>query len=342
MFIKELCYNLIGSDGLKRLISILLLAFLLLSCAVQTKLEDTSVTSQKNKEVVKEKSIPELVSGIHDLDTEFTVAYNNFDSDYTKFSDSASSAHTLEALKTVQLYADRSKTSGKKALESFNTLFAKINEIRKKTLDSNQKDYIDKLDLANTNYKQVVVTDLEHVDKRLKYTEYVVHNELFFEYYKDMLRSLIKLPALDNGQNWKALNDELLTMNNSLNSASKEVSLMKEAIAFKYISEYDKFVPLMQEHIDKTAAIVAKKQAGKYVSQEEINEADNPGLKALAIFTADQEGTFWAEGEEDELETYRRDKLNSLTDKAEEYLNKADAYYDDAKLRYEQLIKQQA
>ena len=288
---------------------------------------------------IKEKSVPELIDEIHDLDTETTASYNNFDSDFTKFSDSAFTATTLEALKTVQLYADRSKQSGKKVLDSFNVLLSKVSDIKKKSLNTAQKAYVDKLELATDNYKEVVKIDLEIVDKLVKLSAYSVHNTLFVTHHRAIIISLLKLPGLDEEKNWAALKEEIQRMDNSLKSAKEEVRLMKEQISFNFLDDYENFVVLMQEHSDKLKLIVDKKQAGKYVSQEEINEADNPGLKALAIFKTDKEGTIYAEGEEDEVEAYNRENVYPLTDKSETAFNSAQAYYDDAKLRYEQLVK---
>lgn len=297
------------------------------------------IGAEEIQNIVKEKPVSEVIDEIHDIDTETSVLYNNFDSDYTKFYDSLDYASTLEELNTIQRYADRSKESAKKATERFNILLDEINEIKKRELVGNQKRYIEKLEHATISYNQLIGADLKLIDAFLKLAAYQTHNTLFIEGYKDIVRSLIRLPEFDKDKNWKALNEELQSMDNELKSAKEEVKLMKEQIFFGFLNKYDEFVSLMQEHVDKTKVVVGKKEKGITVSQSEINEADNPGINALKIFESDQSGAIYVEGESEEVEAYSTKNIYPLGDTADEFFNSADTYYSDAKLIYEQLPK---
>lgn len=289
---------------------------------------------------VVEKSVSELINEVHDLDTETTFLYNNFDSSYTKFTDSTGSVVGLESLKTTEQNAASSKENGKKALAKFNELLSKINEVKKRNLSPSQKAYIDKLELAATNYIEVITLDNLLIEQKSKIATYSAHNQLFFDNFNNIIASDAKIGILSTKTDWKTIREEFALMNKSVIDAENEVKVMKAQFSFKSLNEYDTFVSLIKEYIEKELVIVVKKEAGKYVPQSEINEANNPGFKAGSLFKPDSEGTLWAEGEKDEWEAYRRDSISSKEDESQQAYNEADAYYQDAKLKYEQLIKE--
>jgi len=289
----------------------------------------------------KEKTVVELIDELHDIDTETTVLYNNFDGDYTKFYDFSEAQLTaVDEINTLQAYSNNSIESGRRAQDEFNRLFEKISLIKSKELRDSERGYVEKLELAGISYNQTIAAKLRLTNSKTKLAKYQIYNVLFFDSYMKVYDSIVTDMAFYEGQeNWDMLSKEITSARAELDKASQNVDAMKEALAIDSAKSYKEWITLMRDYLTKVKPLYEKEKAGQTIPQAELNAITDILTKAADIFQVGDDDLTWAPDEKDELEAYRRENVYPYEKEGDESYNRADAYYQDAKLKYQQLVQ---
>ena len=284
----------------------------------------------------------DLINEIHDIDTETTVLYNDFQDDFYKFSDFADSGHSSkDELNTIKTYSDNAIESSKKTKDEINLLIGKIETIKSKNLNDLERNYIEKLEQATRSYNDNIDASLKLIDSKTRITEYNIYSSMFSENYNEIYNSIAKkLTVYESQGNWDALDKELISLNLELDEAIQNINGLKDSLGLDSFKTYDQWASSMKEFFALVKPLYEKEKKGATLSQSEIN-AITEAIVKTDVFKADSDGYIWGPNEKDEFEAYKRNNVYEYEDDVSESFNRAEAYYNDAVLNYEQLLKNQ-
>lgn len=294
-------------------------------------------TTEQAQKVAPQKSVSELIAETHDLELEMILEFKEFDTTYASFMEQNEFSGS-EQYNTIKNYFLKSNETSEKALETFDALLLKINETNQRDLNSYQKSYITKLGQAMTNYQATMDARKKEMEGELKLAYYFAHNDAFFDEYNKILIALASLAAF-SADNEEAINEALQDIENAIYAADGEYNLFIQDLSFESFAKYEEFLTFAKEYIALFKDLNSKEQAGLTITSAELKKLESLSANTFSIFTTDAEGASWVEGEEDDLEAFRRSNIYSHSDDGKNSLNKADTYYNEAKLMYEQILR---
>lgn len=300
----------------------------------------TPTTNEQGKKAAPQKSVSELIAETHDLELEMILEFKDFDTAYASFIEQ-NEFSGREQYNTIESYFLKANKTSERARQTFDSLLSKISETKQRDLSANQKNYITKLDQATTNYQATMDARKKHMEEELKLAYYFAHNDNFFDEYHKILVALGSI-ATFSPDNEEAINEALQDIEDAIYAADGEYNLFIQGLSFPSFVKYEEFLVFAKEYITLLKELNSKEQAGLTLAPAELKKLESLSAKTFSIFTTDQDGVSWVEGEQDDLEAYRRANLYPHSDDGKSFLVKADTYYNEAKLMYEQILRSEA
>jgi|GEM_PF-3697132 len=173
----------------------------------------------------------------------------------------------------------------------------------------------------------------------LKDAEYNTRIQLWNVQFNKIVQSSTVYSTNLQIDNLEGARRNLEELSKSLDQAAIEISAARRAIPFGFLDDYDEFIILMREYVTKQRALLDKYESGRTLTETEVFASLKPFEEAFELFETDGSGYYYVANEKDQLEVWEGDYLAEPFDRAEEAFNKAEVYYDDANLLYEQLVR---
>lgn len=282
-------------------------------------------------------NVDQLINEIHDADTETTFLYNTFSQDYDAYVEAQDLSDTPEKARTVLSLNEKALNSSQETSRSIDSLLLKISELQERRLNEKQEQYLEKLKLALENYKIDIDTRNQLLRELRVFDEYMLHNNLMAQHLVDFLNADNKVALHSSTENWEAASQEAMNMDKLLTNFESEVEQMQGIIPFKFLVGYEQFAKLSRAYVTQLNDITSKLVAKRKVLENEFTDLHEKGTVAGSTLLFKGE-IIYVKGEEDELELYKKEHFQPQQQKAVLAYNKADAYYQDAKLKYERLF----